>query len=228
MLGCILATDAGSLTVGGLQVRWRESLLPYYRRRFFGYVAQRSTLLASLNVAENVGIPLKIAGARVSELRARVADCLQAVEQFEQFVRTGQPLDVHEHLPPEMWSVYRRGMKSVARLSAGEVARRMPLPPQATAMLDIGGAHGLYSVATCRRNPQLTATVLDLPAAREPSADLLAEENMGRRVVHWPGDVLKEDSGSEKWDLIFISQPVSIPKSRSNCAPSREPVSKQE
>jgi SAM-dependent methyltransferase len=75
-------------------------------------------------------------------------------------------------------------------------------------MLDIGGSHGLLSVAICRRHPGLSSVVLDLPEAIEHAAPLLAAENMGSRVTHRIGNALTEDLGTEAWDLIFISSLV--------------------
>lgn len=129
----------------------------------------------------------------------------QAIEATEDFVRTGKALDVHDLIGDEQWSTYQRGMRSLARFSAGEVARRIRISLGARAMLDIGGGHGTYAVAFCRRHPQLTATILDLPQAVETAAPILAEEKMGERVVHRPGNALTEDFGQEQWDLIFVA-----------------------
>jgi SAM-dependent methyltransferase len=71
-------------------------------------------------------------------------------------------------------------------------------------MLDIGGSHGYFSVAACRKYPQLRAEVLDLPEAVEQAAPILAAEGMGDRVVHRAGDALTEDLGSETYDLILM------------------------
>ena len=73
-------------------------------------------------------------------------------------------------------------------------------------MLDIGGSHGLYSVAFCRKYPTLEAVVLDLPDAVEHAGPLLAAEKMGTRVVHRAGDALTEPLGEKEWDFIFVSQ----------------------
>ena len=73
-------------------------------------------------------------------------------------------------------------------------------------MLDIGGSHGLYSVALCRRHPGLKSVILDLPAAVEHAAPILAMEGMGDRVVHRAGDATTDDLGSEAYDLVFVSQ----------------------
>ncbi len=129
----------------------------------------------------------------------------QLIEHYEDFVRTGRPVNMHATMSPEQWGVYQRGMRSGANLYAPEVARRTPVPKGARDMLDIGGAHGYFSVALCRRHPGLRATILDLPQAVEQSAPLLAREGMGDRVTHWAGDALTADLGVEAYDLIFIS-----------------------
>ncbi len=62
ILGCILRPDSGSLQLAGEDVDWRESALPQYRRRYFGFVYQHYNLLSALSVRENVMIPLMLHG----------------------------------------------------------------------------------------------------------------------------------------------------------------------
>jgi SAM-dependent methyltransferase len=127
------------------------------------------------------------------------------VEHIEEFVRSGKPLNVHQSLTPEQWPVYQRGMRSLAGLSASEVASRLPVPAGARRMLDLGGSHGYYSVALCRRHPELCSTILDLPAAVEFAAPILAQENMADRIGFRADDVLTADLGEGQWDFIFAS-----------------------
>jgi SAM-dependent methyltransferase len=127
-------------------------------------------------------------------------------EHFEEFVRTGQPLDIHRWVSEEQWGLYQRAMRALSGLAAPEIIRRTPMPPHATTMLDIGGSHGYISVAMCRRYPELRAVVLDLPAAVAQAAPILAKEGMGDRVTHRAGDALTEDFGSDAWDFIYVSQ----------------------
>jgi SAM-dependent methyltransferase len=129
----------------------------------------------------------------------------QAIETTEDFVRTGKSLDVHDVIQGDQWDTYQRGMHALARLGAGELARRLKLPADATAMLDIGGGHGAHAVAFCRAYPKLRATILDLPPAVAAAAPILAAEAMGDRVVHRAGDALADDLGRGEWDLILVS-----------------------
>ncbi len=129
-------------------------------------------------------------------------------EGLEEFVRTGSPLDVHANATDEEWRRYQRGMRSLSTYGAKEVARRLPVPPGARELLDIGGSHGYFSVELCRRHRGLRSTVLELPAAIEHAAPLLAQEGMGERVVHRAGDALSDDLGSERYDVVFVGNLV--------------------
>jgi SAM-dependent methyltransferase len=128
------------------------------------------------------------------------------IGHYEEYVRTGIPLKIHDILSDETWGVYQRGMRAVTRFQTFEVVWRTPMPKNPRTMLDVGGAHGLFSVAFCRRYRLLRAVVLDIPEAIKYAAPMLAKEGMGDRVKHRVGDALTDDLGVDEWDLIFISQ----------------------
>jgi SAM-dependent methyltransferase len=130
------------------------------------------------------------------------------LERAEEYVRTGEPLELHSMTDEEQWDLYQRGMRSVANAFAGEAVRRMPVPRDAREMLDIGGSHGYYSVALCRRHGGLRSVILDLPEAVEHAAPLLAAEGMGERVVHRAGDALTDELGADAYDLVLVAQLV--------------------
>jgi hypothetical protein len=150
---------------------------------------------------------------RASPTSLRDAILFAAVEwdwmaRLGEFIRTGTPLEFHASMPAEQWDLYQRAMRALAGLGAPEVARRLPVPPGARDLLDIGGSHGDYSVMLCRRHRRLRATVLDLPVAIRHAAPLLAREGMGERVRHRAGDALNDDFGVEVYDLVLIVQLV--------------------
>ncbi len=121
---------------------------------------------------------------------------------LEDYISTGVPYIGRAEFGDEDWLVYQRAMRSLARMSTPEIARRMTTPSNPMTMLDIGGGHGQLSVAFCKRYPALKAVVLDLPDACRQAAPLLAEENMGDRVIHRPGDALADDLGEGAWDIV--------------------------
>ena len=129
-------------------------------------------------------------------------------EHCEEYVRTGEPLRVHTTMNDEEWGVYQRGMRSGIEMPADQIAKHLSLPRTARQMLDIGGSHGYFSVAICRRHPQLRSTILDLPEAIKHAAPLLAKEGMGDRIVYRPGNVLSDDLVTAVYDLVFLASVV--------------------
>jgi putative ABC transport system ATP-binding protein len=75
LLGLIAGLDApteGTITVGGLEItRLGEAALARFRRQTIGYVFQSYHLIPTLTAAENVAVPLELAGARGVAARTR-------------------------------------------------------------------------------------------------------------------------------------------------------------
>jgi SAM-dependent methyltransferase len=130
------------------------------------------------------------------------------MERSEDYVRTGEPLELHSMTDKGDWDLYQRGMRAMANAVSAEALRRMPVPKDPRNMLDIGGSHGYYSVGLCRKHEGLSAVILDLPEAVEQAAPLLAAEGMGDRVVHRAGDALADDLGTGAYDIVLTAQLV--------------------
>jgi 2-polyprenyl-3-methyl-5-hydroxy-6-metoxy-1,4-benzoquinol methylase len=126
------------------------------------------------------------------------------MERAEELVRTGKQEDFHASLNDREWKLYQRGMSSLASSLADAVSRSVQIPAGATDLLDIGGSHGAYSVALCRKHAKLNAVVLDLPGAVRHAAPLLAAQDMGERVRHQVGNALTDDLGTEAYDAVII------------------------
>jgi hypothetical protein len=130
------------------------------------------------------------------------------MERTEEYVRSGEPFELHATLPSDEWPLYQRGMRAMATPLASEFARRLRVPKPPTTMLEIGGSPGYHSVLLGRRHRELQAIVLDLREAVEHAAPLLAAEGMGDRVVHRAGNALTDDLGEEKYDIVIAAQLV--------------------
>ncbi len=133
---------------------------------------------------------------------AGVADYWAWWEGLEQSVRAGTSSGSHQAPPDDpYWSRYIGGQLELARLSAAEVARKLPLPEPAAGggartLLDIGGGHGWYSACFCRRHPGLTATVLDLPGSTAVGRQVIARAGLADRVRFRDGDAVTADLGA--------------------------------
>lgn len=132
----------------------------------------------------------------------------QLLDHYESYVRHGTTIDLHRQLTAEHWASYPSGMRALAALAAEEVAARAPIARDARTLLDLGGAHGLYSAALCRRYPTIEATVFDLPDMVREAADLLAREGLGPRLRAREGDATQADFGEATFDVVFISHLV--------------------
>jgi len=92
----------------------------------------------------------------------------------------------------------------------------LPEFSRAKRLLDLGGGHGLYSIAFCQKNSGLSATVFDLPPVTEATRDFIAHYH-AHRVHILPGDFFTDPIGSG-YDIIFSSSnpggkvPSLIPK----------------
>jgi SAM-dependent methyltransferase len=126
----------------------------------------------------------------------------------EDFVRTGEPIRMHEEMTAEQWQSYQLGMRSGNVIFVKEIVRRLRLPKRAQAMLDIGGSHGYWSASFCRRYPKLRASILDLDVAITYAAPILAKEGMGDRVVHRAGNARTDDLGEAAYDFVLIASLV--------------------
>ena len=104
---------------------------------------------------------------------------------------------------PGGYRIYEEGMIASARITADEVVAKVKLPATARRLLDVGGGHGLYSIKFCRRYPNLSAVVFDLPEALDVARETITHEKMHDRVTVIEGDFCVDDVGVG-YDVILL------------------------
>ena len=119
------------------------------------------------------------------------------IDRMESFVREGQPLDVHGTMSTDDWGAYQRGMRAQANVLGPFLARRVPVPAGATAMLDIGGSHGYFSVVLCRRHLGSERPSSTYYRAVEHAALSWSARGGGIAVVLRASDALTDDLGGD-------------------------------
>jgi len=132
-------------------------------------------------------------------LRASERALLQPLEYLEESIRTGEPSFVNYERYAEMdrsWWRDQQEMIAVAHMVGDDIVARVKLPETARRLLDVGGGHGLHAIKFCRRYPQLSATVFDLPQALEVAREVIAAEAMGERVSVQEGSFWEDDLGN--------------------------------
>jgi hypothetical protein len=108
----------------------------------------------------------------------------------------------------EMALGYHALMRWLASSVVDEVARRATFPRAARRLLDVGGAHGLYTMALCRKYPLLQGTILDLPAGLASARQTLPlNPDVSDRIELVQGDFNQEDL-PEGQDVVFLANIV--------------------
>jgi SAM-dependent methyltransferase len=128
--------------------------------------------------------------------------------KLEEYVKTGKSLEMHGTMAAGEWHLYQEGMRDLSFSAAKELARKIPLPKSARSMLDIGGSHGLYSIALCKKYPGLQSTVLELPGAKEDAEAIAKRYDNTGRIRYQTGNALLDDPGEERYDLVMINNVV--------------------
>ncbi|MEW6658947.1 MAG: methyltransferase [Thermodesulfobacteriota bacterium] len=117
---------------------------------------------------------------------------------------------------PEKWldAKPERDEKEVRAFICGMDAIARDLAPQVTAaldlknvsrLLDLGGGPATYAMAFARSNPQLRATVFDLPRPITIAREQIARQGLEDRIQTLAGNFLEDDIG-RGYDFIWVSQ----------------------
>ncbi|MBS1139020.1 MAG: O-methyltransferase, family 2 [Proteobacteria bacterium] len=99
----------------------------------------------------------------------------------------------------ELFSSY---MAAFASDLGPDLLKHVPVSPKQHRLLDLGGSHGLHAIRFCRRYPQLSAVIVDLPSALTETGTTIEKEQLADRIRLSPGDLQAQDWGGEH-DLVF-------------------------
>jgi O-methyltransferase domain/Dimerisation domain len=108
-------------------------------------------------------------------------------------VRTGQPVRGRvSHTDEERRESFLMGMFNLAMNLAPVLVPKINLSNRHH-LLDFGGGPGTYAIHFCLNNPQLKATVYDLPTTRPFAEKTIAKFNLQDRIDFKNGDYLEEE-----------------------------------
>ncbi len=95
------------------------------------------------------------------------------------------------------------GMYNLANLLAPKVAAQVDLAGRKH-LLDLGGGPGTFAIHFCRRNPQLQATIVDLPTTRPFAEQTVAAFGLSDRIRFTAGD-FNDDAIPGRYDVAWLS-----------------------
>ncbi len=121
-------------------------------------------------------------------------------------VKCGKPpLNFYDWLSrnPDFFSLYQAFMMSLARQTIPELQKKVRLAGGKLKLLDIGGGHGLYSIAMCQKYPELSAAVFDSPYSRPAAESSIKDAGMSDRIQFLAGDYYTDDIG-DNYDVVLL------------------------
>ncbi len=112
-------------------------------------------------------------------------------------------VDVRPKRDDESMRAFICGMNALARDLAPQVAPLLPLAG-VRHLLDLGGGPATYAIVFAKANPDLKATVFDLPGPIEIARENIAKHGLESRIVAMVGNFLEDEIGSG-YDFIWVS-----------------------
>jgi SAM-dependent methyltransferase len=119
------------------------------------------------------------------------ADAWRIMADLSDVVRQGRPerqLWDQMREQPELGEHFSRYMHAFALHASPLIARKVTLPRDARHVLDIGGSHGLHSIALCKKYPRLRSTVLDHASALTDTQKNAQQHGFDDRITCLAGD----------------------------------------
>jgi hypothetical protein len=113
--------------------------------------------------------------------------------RLDEAVRSGQPARrrvSHDSDERERES-FLLGMFNLAMLLAPQVVKQVDLASRKH-LLDLGGGPGTYAIHFCLQNPELHATIFDLPTTRPIAEKTINQFNLQERINFVAGDFQKD------------------------------------
>lgn len=127
------------------------------------------------------------------------------LDKLQTFLKTGEALQYHDTFDAGQWAAYQKGMESIAVIVSKFVTKVAPTLNKPEKMLDIGGAHGLFSLEFVKKYPTLSATIFDLPLAVDNAEPLLRKRYSGNNIQYRRGDALTDSFGDNEFDIILMA-----------------------
>jgi SAM-dependent methyltransferase len=123
---------------------------------------------------------------------------------LDQAVKTGMPVRNRASFSDEEWrESFLMGMFNMAMAIAPRLVPLIDLGSRRH-LLDLGGGPGTYAIHFCLENPQLKASVFDLPTTRPFAEKTIKKFKLSDRIDFVEGNYL-EDRISGRYDVAWLS-----------------------
>lgn len=125
--------------------------------------------------------------------------------QLDKSVQSGEPVRNRvSHEPSEIErESFLLGMFNLAMMMAPKIVPQIDLSGRRH-LLDLGGGPGTYAIHFCLHNPELQATIFDLPGSRQFAEKTVAQFSLQERIAFQAGD-FQEDRIAGRYDVAWLS-----------------------
>ncbi len=129
---------------------------------------------------------------------------MESWNRLDESVISGKPIRQRIPVSDEQWrESFLMGMYNLAMDLAPKLVSEIDLTAKHR-LLDLGGGPGTYAIHFCLYNPQLNATVYDLPTTRPFAEKTISGFGLSDRIDFQEGDYTK--AGIEgKFDVVWLS-----------------------
>ena len=105
---------------------------------------------------------------------------------------------------PQLLSVFWEAMHALSTFTARALGAAVDLGRHRR-LLDVGGGSGAFDIELCRRYPNMTATVYDLPPVAPIAAGKVEEAGLSQRIATVAGDFFADPGLPAGHDTILLS-----------------------
>jgi hypothetical protein len=118
---------------------------------------------------------------------------MESWAHLDRAVTTGRPQSQPSLHSEEEWrESFQLGMFNLAMQTAPPLVKQIDLRGRRR-LLDLGGGPGTWAIHFCLENPELQATIFDLPTTRPFAEETIARFQMGQRVEFSSGNFLVDE-----------------------------------
>ncbi|UCE52021.1 MAG: methyltransferase [Desulfobacterales bacterium] len=129
---------------------------------------------------------------------------MESWSNLDQAVQSGQPIRIRSSFSNEEWrESFLLGMFNMAMNLAPQLVPKIDLSTRHH-LLDLGGGPGTYAIHFCLNNPQLNATVFDLPTTKPFAEKTIVKFGLTDRIRFREGNYL-EDEVKGNYDAAWLS-----------------------
>jgi len=169
----------------------------------FGYINKKNNLFVLNGISKRWLI--KDSPESMVDSILFVGYVFDIMNKIEEIIKTGNVPEFHSSDKPKIfWKTYMRSLAKFAKLTAHEIVKKSIYKAgEPKRLLDVGGGHGIYSVAFCKKFPYLKADILDFPMAVDVGKKIVREEGYDDRIKFIEGNMLKDDWG-HNYDMVLL------------------------